>query len=730
MIWLWILFPLVLVHLWAWLKARPVLRFQLLFDLVLAVIVGPALWQGGDLNPVHCLDRNRPYEAWHFAESTEFQPTQSDLVLQFHPWWEAARRQMKQGKLPLVDELSGGGLPLLANGQTCVLAPMHLPVWVLGPERGTTVMAAWKLELAGLGAFLFLWRGWRLKPLAAAVAGIAFGASTYEVAWLLVPLSWVVASSPWVWWAIMLALKRRSAWYIVGAVGLGLGWLLGSGLHPETAAIVVGSGLMAGLIFHPQRWLRLVAVFVVAAVSALVLSWPTVGYISGSARLHQTRNQKPNRIPLPLEMRLQGAAQSLVPAIHGHPGRGAWRASYPHPPGAIGIGGAALALAVAGAYRRRYRRLAWAAAAAIAVGIVLVFRVPPLDMLLVRLPPIDRMTLPRFAALIPWGLSILAGLGMQGLLEGRRRPRIALILPVLLALVALASSPWQLAIFDSVLVGFTVIAAFAVVFLGSQWRIAFVTAELSLLAVGINPVAHQRDRIPTPEPLAELVRLQVKEGGRIIGVGGVLPSNLAERSGLPDLRAYNPLRPQPFAQMMALLGEPEPVLGGPLKRAPADLLAAWSVKFLIAGAEYDAAGWTRAWTKEDYVIWKNPRFLPEIRVAGETISISENADDWAGFLETDIDFSKIALLSGTNVSASATVTDFEFLGTPSDRTIWLNTHCDGPCLVVVARPWAPGWKARVNGKPVPVLITNFAGMGVMANGGEAIVELSYHPWLW
>jgi len=297
-----------------------------------------------------------------------------------------------------------------------------------------------------------------------------------------------------------------------------------------------------------------------------------------------------------------------------------------------------------------------------------------------------------------------------------------------LALVALALSPWQLESVDSVLVGFTVVAALLAVFVNGTWRIALVTAELGLLAVGINPVAHRHDRIPTPEPLVELAHLQNSEGGRVIGVGGVLPANLTERSQIPDLRAYNPLRPLPFARMMALLGEPEPVLGGPLKRAPAGLLGAWSVKFLIAGAEFTTEEWTEAWTDGDYFIWRNPRYLPEIRVVGQTIPVSDEPTDWGEFLETD--FASIALLSGTDISASATATDFEFLEPASDRMIRVKTSCDGPCLVVIARPWAPGWKAHLNGETVPVLITNFAGMGVMAEAGEATVELSYHPWRW
>ena len=181
-----------------WWRSPRSFRFQLILDVILASVVGPALIVGGDLNPVRSLERNRPFEDHQWSTLTQFQPTQSDLVLQFHPWWDATRDALLDGRMPLLAEDMGGGLPLMANGQTGLWAPMMLPVWALGPERGTTVMAFWKIELAGLGAFLFLWRLWRLRWSAAVCGGLAYAGGAYQVAWLLVPLSWVTALLPWV----------------------------------------------------------------------------------------------------------------------------------------------------------------------------------------------------------------------------------------------------------------------------------------------------------------------------------------------------------------------------------------------------------------------------------------------------------------------------------------------------------------------------------------------------
>ena len=62
------------------------------------------------------------------------------------------------------------------------------------------------------------------------------------------------------------------------------------------------------------------------------------------------------------------------------------------------------------------------------------------------------------------------------------------------------------------------------------------------------------------------------------------------------------------------------------------------------------------------------------------------------------------------------------------RRVRATVLCDGPCLLVVARPWDPGWRARVDGDPADVERANLAGLGVVSPAGEHVVELVYRPW--
>jgi hypothetical protein len=414
---------------------------------------------------------------------------------------------------------------------------------------------------------------------------------------------------------------------------------------------------------------------------------------------------------------------------NGHPARGDWRLDFAYAASATGIGAVVLVLAAGGAIRRRHRSLMAAALAALAVAAVLAFRVPPLDGLLVRIPPLDRMTLPRFAVLAPWSLSLLAALAVEGLLHGKRRPwPWRAIAAVGIVAAAVLSRPWSLAAVDGALVWLT--AALAVVtaaLVGRvRWLVPVAAAELLVYAIGINPAVDPRDRLPRPAMIDRVLAETNRLPGRIAGLGGMLPPNMASRYGLEDLRAYDPIRPQPFAELMAELGEPEPILGGPIRRAPPGLLGAWSVRFAVTPPDARLAGWTLRWRDASAALWLNPRWLPEVRVVGRTREL--NADPgWRLLLGDAVDLESEAVVAvGTPPVASAEAR-LRRVETGTTR-VRATVDCDGSCLLLVARPWAPGWSARVDGLPAPVVRANLAGLGVISPTGEHVVELRYQPW--
>ena len=560
----WTLLPLLALHaLFAW-RWRSLLRFQLLLDLGLAAVVAPALLLGADLSPVRCLQNAPPFEAWEWYGSTELQLAQSDVTLQFHPWWREARRELAAGA-------AAAGLR----------ADRRRPA----PARQRPDRSVGTGDAAGVGARSGAGdhgdgaveagdgRPWRLPAVALRLpGGLARGGGGRP----------------------RLRIGLLPGGVVAGAAGLGHGraavGVVGGAGCPAPAGATVGPGpgragsrLAPGLRPPPgdrRHRLRLGLAGRAGPPPPAVAAGrgdgggraaggcgPRLAHGGGGpglAKVAQHREDAPNRRGLPLQVQLAAVQQLLVPLAHGHPARGS-DAPYPYPSAATGAGGLVLGLLAAGAVRRRRQRHLLAALASLAVAAVLAYRVPPLDWLLVRLPPFDRMTLPRFAALVPLALALWAGLATEGLSRGLRRGAAWRALAPLLVLAAAASAgAWALPWPDLALVaaGFGLAVVVAVAPSRTGWLAPLLACETALLAVGVNPLAAPSDRLPRPPLVAALAAAVEAEGGRVIGVGGALPPNLASGYGLSDLRAFDPVRPQAFSRLMGLLGEADPVVGG------------------------------------------------------------------------------------------------------------------------------------------------------------------------
>jgi len=340
------------------------------------------------------------------------------------------------------------------------------------------------------------------------------------------------------------------------------------------------------------------------------------------------------------------------------------------------------------------------------------------------------MTLPRFGVLIPWGLVVLAALSLDGALRGRIRPLVARLVPAgLVGVVALSAAPWNLQPPSIALVVLSFAGALGVALFHRRAVVPMLVAgEAALLAIGINPVADATDRLPHPPLVERLQVLNQQNPARIIGLARAFPPNLAMRYGLRDLRASDPLRPKPFARLMGVLGEPRTILGGPLRYAPPGLCGAWGVKYAVTRPRKKLEGWQDVYSDSDGIIWSNPQVLPEVRVVGSVVPEPEDSQGSLKLVD-GFDFEHTALVALPAPLIFATKTTLE-MGFRTPTGLEATVECNGPCLLVVAQPWAPGWQATVDGKAAKVVISNIAGMGVVAPEGRHSVQLSYHPWAW
>lgn len=719
----WVLAPLALVHL-AMRRRRELLAFQLLVDVLLVLLPGTLVMRGWHLGP------GAPGGPdWGGAATVAGSGEQIDLPLQFDVWWEEVRRLVASGEPPWISERLGGGTPLLANGQTQLPFPLHLPAWVLGARRGTDVMVFWKLELGALGAFLML-RRWRLRAAAAATGAIAFGFGLYPLSWAVVPLAWVVAAMPWAMWALAGALRgnRRSAAILAVVLGVMAGW----SVHPETAGFLWLAVGGAGVILawgRVRRLRRLAAPLVLALAVAGVGAVPTALTVRDTSKLAglTARPSYPGSI-MDWSFRAHLAAYLAVPWRDGHPADGSWRRPYPTAALVVGVGAAPLLLLLAGVPRRRHWRAGLAFAALGAGSVVFVWQPPGIAWVVGRLPVVGVMTWPRAAFLVGFAIAGLAALGLDGLLHRPRRARLLAATAAVQALVVLivatapASVPRRHMLPLAPIPAAVGLAGLA----GAGVAVPVLVAAEAGLA-GWRVIGASVDPAPVPDGsvLSELRRLQAREGGRVLGFGEALPPNRAAAWGLADLRGSDPVRSVALARLHQGLGSAGLDLPGPVMRPWAGLAGCWGVRWLAtppAGLPADVAtGWEPVTAGEGGRLYRNARELPVARVAATAVqSPGDPAEGgWEG-----VDFSSTAIVEEpVELGGRGTLEVTE--GRPWRWTA--RVRAGGPVLVVLHVPEARGWKALLDGRPTTIRRANLAAMGVLVPGGEHEVCWEYRP---
>ena len=72
-------------------------------------------------------------------------------------------------------------------------------------------------------------------------------------------------------------------------------------------------------------------------------------------------------------------------------------------------------------------------------------------------------------------------------------------------------------------------------------------------------------------------------------------------------------------------------------------------------------------------------------------------------------------------SAAASITLYRPL------LVRISANTSSPALLMLNDSNYPGWQATVNGKPAPMLSTDYLFRGVMIPAGKSVVEFSYRP---
>jgi hypothetical protein len=747
-------------------------RWALVLLLLALAPALPALRTGLVYGP---FDTNAPFLPWYDDADASYEPLGgrlNDVTLQLLPWQAEARRQILQGRPPLLNPFSGAGQPLLGSGQAAPASFVSLFSLPFDPVESQALRSFLKLLLALAGTWLAA-RQLGARPAFALFAAVAYAWGGSLAVWRLYPHAEVMA----LWLFAFLGSERvlvepgelRSRLVF----GLALAGILLSG-HPETA-LTASLALAARWLFallrsprHPVRR-RAVGILLLSAIlAALGTSFfllPVARSVLGSEKLDREGRGSDLDRPITAPGGPVGALLTLVaPGAFGTP-QGSGEAG-PAPlhwlaEGAVGL--PALALALGGLFSR-YRRSETEIYLILLAAVAFLIHLDPGGLLrpIFSLPLVSVVAVRYFAYLGGFAVALLAARGLEQWTaveeEGRRRFRYGMTAAAVLAgAAALAAHPlavrWWAGrpgkiepaiLAESARHGWIAVAVGSGLVLVLLLRRFPVAAGLLAAALtagqlwdgfgGYYPVL-PRERAYPPVPLLD--RLAAEPGPfRIVGTRGVFMPNASTFYRIEDLRAHDPMQP---ARYIAWLHEMLDVdvthyhrqYGAP-KRRHVPFLRLLAARYLLSGPELQPGPpWidrglfrqTRLWELPGEARWAFfPATVIPVASAREARAILHDAPH-------PLEIATLEVKPGSGVpvrNGGAQVLNWKVDG---DR-LWIATEVRENAWMVISQAAIPGWRARADGRPVPTATADGALLAVRVPAGTRMVTLRYLPAAW
>jgi hypothetical protein len=121
-------------------------------------------------------------------------------------------------------------------------------------------------------------------------------------------------------------------------------------------------------------------------------------------------------------------------------------------------------------------------------------------------------------------------------------------------------------------------------------------------------------------------------------------------------------------------------------------------------------------------------------IVGDAAFASDHEDAWTHVIDPSFDPRRsVVLEGGPRITASDGVSPKSTL-TALERTptaLRFHAACAAPSYLVLAQPNYPGWRARVDGRDVPLRAANYCFCAVELPAGESEIDVDYEPrWLW
>jgi hypothetical protein len=701
-----------------------------LLGLVLAASVWP-IFIGRGLTPSDGIFRLPPWRTESLRPASN--PMLSDQYLTFQPVKHFVHEAWTHGSLGLWNPHLNCGMPSVGSMQFAQFYPLNLLLVWLNPFYAAGLGALLKLWIAGGFAYLYA-RRLGASSTGGALAGLAYALSGYMTVWLGHPHANAACLLPGLLWAL-----DAERWLVLALLHGAM--ILGG--HPPSAVLltIVLAGYGWGLKRDKKReWGTALALgFGVSAVQLL----PFVEYYLHSSLHHSGSAMDRWEYHLPLRT----AIHYVLPLISGSPARrfetlgfafGIDKGRFDNFNERAGyVGLATLVLALAAAWHLRKEKPV--RALSIGAGLCMFFIWGHAAPILEHVPIVNHVNPTRLLVVLDLILAVLAALALDRLGELRR----GVWLGVLWA-IAGGALLWAWIAFLPFWPDFTpqeqafallqcaiLVSAASAAGLGfwnaeKKWAkpliLASVLGELIYYGAGFNPSVKKEDYYPeTPA----IQKLQADfDPARFFALGWVLPPNTGVLYGLYDTRGQDYSTVRRYEELIS--GKAGEFF---FYNTPTEIPGA----FPLLGARYvlceracpELTGYTKV-HEGDATIYKKE----DVPRAFVTSTYQVATPEWilARARLPGFEPRKVALLEETPGIAptEGKAAEARFVSYAPGEVV-LEAQASAPAVLVLLDTYFPGWKAWVDGKPVPILRADYAFRAVAVPAGKSVVRFKYQP---
>jgi hypothetical protein len=734
-----------------WLVHRYVMSLRLVPALILAVtpalLTGKALITGGVYAPLDIAYQSYPLLS-HRDEMgiTTRNGLLIDVVTSYIPSQKAVRDSVKNGRLPLWNRFHMAGEPLLAFQQPAVLFPGTWLGFLLPLAQAWTFDMCLRTFFALLAAYLFF-RDLRLGSAASYLGAFAWAFSDHLVFWMGYSVGAAVAFFP----LLLLGLHRLVSWADFSSAALTVAalCLMITAGHPETVLHAVAG---AGLYFLFElaiagRGRRLRPILLSFVAGAFALGLCAVQLLPFRELLPHTQQAvsrssfySQQRKSVDLDLSLYRSGRNFLPYATG---LGELRPAT----GTINIpaayaGALVLPLALVGLLSRRREK--WGFVILLVFGLALWARLGGVTDLVSRLPLFDIAVNDYLVFLAAFGLSALAALGTEELIEGRRVVAFVICGLASIAIfvwmnqslrphfVEMVAKPHRL---DWQMPAQTAAIALAVLLVAFRRRLSGATvaaglclilaAERGVEAIGTYPTWENKAFFP-PLRVFDGIRRDAPE--RTAPYGFLLVPNVSALYEIEDVRGYGPMTLLPLAETYPLWCVDQPVWFNRVDDVGRPFLTFLNVRYALVPSSIAASGGWRTLGEGDGIrVMENPAALPRAFMP-VAVRFEPNGRSRVEALGRIVDYGAEGIVGAAgpsglieNGGGEVRVTSY------SGQEMSLRIRAASPSIVGTSIPAWPGWKLKIDGQTAPLLSYNHAFVGFRITEGEHEARLYYLP---